>query len=78
MKRSFFSAACAAGALLLISLVGSLAQTVAVAQAAALAQEQPASQRIAAAANAFLGTLDAGQRQKVLSAFDDAEQRKRW
>src|SRR5688572_3885712 len=78
MKRSFFSAVCAVGVLLLVSLAGALAQTVAVAQTAALAQAQAASQRIAAAANAFLGTLDASQRQKVLTAFDDEEQRKRW
>jgi hypothetical protein len=66
MKRSFFSAACAAGVLLFVSLNVAMAQT------------QAASQRIAGAANAFLATLDASQRQKVLAAFDDAEQRKRW
>ena len=39
---------------------------------------QPNSVRMARAANAFLETLDAGQRQSVLFAFDDEQQRKRW
>lgn len=34
--------------------------------------------RIVSAANAFLDTLDAKQRQRVLYAFDDKEQRARW
>lgn len=36
------------------------------------------TQKIVAAANAFLGTLDEPQRAKVNFAFDDAAQRKRW
>jgi len=51
-------------AVVLLSLSASLAQTV--------------SSRIAGSANAFLATLDAGQRQRVLFAFDDAQQRARW
>ena len=42
------------------------------------AAAQPVSTRIAGAANAFLATLDATERQKVLFAFDDAQQRIRW
>jgi hypothetical protein len=34
--------------------------------------------RIVSAADAFLSTLDARQRQSVLFAFDDEQQRKRW
>jgi len=64
MKRSFFGAF--AGVLLLISWD------------VASAQAPGASQRIAAAANAFLATLDSPRREKVLAAFDDAEQRTRW
>src|SRR4051812_9465892 len=40
------------------------------------AQTQTA--RIVVNANAFLGTLDQAQRQRVLFAFNDEEQRKRW
>jgi hypothetical protein len=43
---------------------------------AALAQT--ATARIVSAANSFLSTLDAKQRQGVSFAFDDEEQRKRW
>jgi Protein of unknown function (DUF3500) len=39
---------------------------------------QTATSRIVGAANAFLSTLDAKQRQSVLFAFDDNEQRARW
>lgn len=39
---------------------------------------QTVSSRIANSANAFLSTLDQGQRQSVLFAFDDAQQRARW
>ena len=42
------------------------------------AAAQTATTRIVNAANAFLATLDANQRQKILYAFDDQEQRKRW
>jgi len=42
------------------------------------ARQQSATTQIVAAANAYLSTLDAGQRQKVLYAYDDADQRKRW
>ena len=44
--------------------------------AAALAQTEPA--RVAAAANGFLATLSEKQRQSVLYAFDDEQQRQRW
>jgi hypothetical protein len=42
------------------------------------AKAQTATSRIVGAANAFLATLDVKQRQSVLFAFDDEEQRKRW
>jgi hypothetical protein len=42
------------------------------------AQQQTVTSRIVTAANAFLGTLDQKQRQSVLYAFDDQDQRKRW
>ncbi len=42
------------------------------------AQEAATTARIVKAADAFLDSLDASQRQKVLYAFDDNEQRVRW
>jgi hypothetical protein len=39
---------------------------------------QTATSRIVTAANTFVSTLDERQRQKVLFAFDDEQQRKRW
>src|SRR5579863_3157426 len=39
---------------------------------------QTVSSRIASSANAFLASLDQKQRQNVLFAFDDAQQRTRW
>lgn len=42
------------------------------------AAAQTVSARMTVAANAFLGTLDAGQRKSVQFAFDDEQQRKRW
>ena len=39
---------------------------------------QTATSKIVTAANAFLATLEAQQRQKVLFAFDDEKQRVRW
>jgi hypothetical protein len=42
------------------------------------AQQQTVTSRIVSAANSFLGTLDEKQRQSVLYAFDDQDQRKRW
>ena len=42
------------------------------------AKAQTATSRIVGCANAFLATLDAKQRQSVVFAFDDEEQRKRW
>jgi hypothetical protein len=39
---------------------------------------QTATTRIVSAANAFVSILDEKQRQKVLFAFDDEQQRKRW
>jgi Protein of unknown function (DUF3500) len=46
--------------------------------AEAPAQQNAPVQRITAAAAAFLQTLDPGQRQRVMFAFDDATQRARW
>jgi hypothetical protein len=40
--------------------------------------QQNATSRIVHAADTFLSTLDVKQRQRVLYAFDDEEQRKRW
>lgn len=42
------------------------------------ATAQNATSKIVKAANSFLGTLDDKQRQSVVFAFDDEEQRKRW
>jgi hypothetical protein len=42
------------------------------------ATAQQATAKIVRAANAFLGTLDAKQRQSVMFGFDDAKQRVRW
>src|SRR4051794_19451322 len=42
------------------------------------ATAQQATAKIVRAANTFLGTLDAKQRQSVMFAFDDAKQRVRW
>jgi hypothetical protein len=42
------------------------------------ASAQTATSKIVKAANSFLSTLDEKQRQSVLFAFDDEEQRKRW
>jgi hypothetical protein len=42
------------------------------------AQQSDATARIVSAADAFLASLDANQRQQVLYAFDDSEQRARW
>jgi hypothetical protein len=42
------------------------------------AMAQTATARIVSAANAFLSTLDQKQRESVLFAYDDEEQRKRW
>jgi hypothetical protein len=39
---------------------------------------QSGTGRMVTAANAFLGTLSAPQRQKAMFAFDDAQQRARW
>jgi uncharacterized protein DUF3500 len=54
------------GALALVSLFAS----------AALAQTPTA--RLVSAADAFLATLNAEQRQRVVFGFDDADQRRRW
>jgi hypothetical protein len=43
-----------------------------------MAAAQPATPKIVRAANDFLATLDAKQRQSVTFAFDDAKQRTRW
>src|SRR6201989_3392085 len=48
------------------------------ASTATVAQQNAPVQRITAAASAFLQTLDAGQRQRVVFAFDDDTQRARW
>jgi Protein of unknown function (DUF3500) len=42
------------------------------------AQQQTVTSRIVSAAKSFLGALDQKQRQSVLYAFDDQDQRKRW
>lgn len=42
------------------------------------ATAQTATSHIVSAANSFLATLDGKQRQAVLFAFDDEQQRKRW
>jgi hypothetical protein len=42
------------------------------------AQQAAPTAEIVRAANSFLGTLSAEQRQKVVYAFDDAKQRARW
>ena len=42
------------------------------------AAAQTVSARMTSAANAFLATLDAGQRKSATFAFDDEQQRKRW
>jgi hypothetical protein len=44
----------------------------------AQAQQGDTTARIVSAADAFLASLDANQRQQVLYAFDDNEQRARW
>src|SRR6201989_119195 len=48
------------------------------ASTATVAQQNAPVQRITAAASAFLQTLDAGQRQRAVFAFDDDTQRARW
>jgi hypothetical protein len=48
------------------------------ASAAAAQPARATSVRIASAANAFLATLDQAKRQRVIFAFDDAQQRVRW
>src|SRR5262245_45416189 len=42
------------------------------------ASAQTATARIVSAANAFLSSLDEKQKQSVMFAFDDEEQRVRW
>jgi len=42
------------------------------------ARAQTATARIVSAANSFLSTLDDKQKQSVLFAYDDEQQRKRW
>lgn len=46
--------------------------------AAAGAQQKSSTDEVVRAADSFLGTLSAEQRQKVMYAFDDATQRARW
>jgi hypothetical protein len=46
--------------------------------ASALAQQATTTAGIVSAAETFLSSLDAGQRQHVLYAFNDNEQRARW
>lgn len=43
-----------------------------------VAEQSATTARIVTAAEAFLSTLDAGQRQRVLYSFQDNEQRARW
>jgi hypothetical protein len=56
---------------------GILAVALTCLSANAAAAQAPTS-RIVRAANAFLSTLDETQRQRVLFAFDDEQQRVRW
>ncbi len=51
---------------------------IALAGGSATAVEDGVPPRIVTAANAFLASLDAGQRQRVLYAFDDNVQRAKW
>jgi Protein of unknown function (DUF3500) len=44
----------------------------------AAAQQSEVTARVVSAANTFLSSLDANQRQRVLYAFNDNEQRMRW
>lgn len=46
--------------------------------AVSAAMAQTATARIVSAANSFVSTLDEKQRQRLLFAFDDGEQRARW
>ena len=55
-----------------------LQATLLLAFSACCAIAQTPTARIVSAANAFLGTLDPQQRQNVLFAYDDAQQRVRW
>jgi uncharacterized protein DUF3500 len=66
MNNLLIRTVCAIGGLALIGL------------AVKPAQEQTATDRIVSAGNTFLSTLNEKQRQSVLFAFDDQEQRKRW
>jgi hypothetical protein len=59
-------------------LLSIIAATVLLLPASALAQQTEATARIVSAADAFLSSLDAYQRQHVLYAFNDDEQRARW
>src|SRR5436190_10105185 len=59
-------------AALVVALVAALALSVTGAMA------QTGTARMLTAANSFLGSLSAPQRQRVLFAFDDAQQRTRW
>jgi len=61
-----------------IEIAAGLAGIVLVGVALSTAQEQTVTPRIVSAANSFLATLDQKQRQSVLYAFDDQEQRRRW
>jgi Protein of unknown function (DUF3500) len=64
--------------LLSTKTVRSLALFTALCSLVPAAIAQTATSRIVSAANSFLSTLDAKQRQNVLFAFDDAKQRANW
>src|SRR5580698_5976048 len=62
----------------LASAMRSLGAVVLVGMLANALMAQTATARIVRAANEFLSTLDQKQRQSVLFAFDDEQQRVRW
>jgi hypothetical protein len=66
MKIPLRILACSLAAVTIASTTGTATQT------------PPITSRIVEAANAFLATLDASERQRVLFAFDDEAQRARW
>jgi Protein of unknown function (DUF3500) len=68
MKVLHYRIGMAAGAIALVLICLSLST----------AQQRTVTSQIVGAANSFLGTLDPKQRQSVMYAFDDQEQRKRW
>jgi hypothetical protein len=62
----------------LMGSVRSIRALVPICLSVSAAMAQTATSRIVSAAKTFVSTLDEKQRQKVLFAFDDDQQRKRW